>query len=362
MVKDKYLKESLNTQRLNELATKYGLSNYMPGQSFDNIKDKMSAEDYETSQKLMNYYTNQKSLTNDFNYNSEKVEQDRNRSLQENAVSKEMAMKYLPEYLKLQGMGGLGVSESSVISANNDFRNARNTINADAESRKADLLKNYQETMNAYDIGSTEELNTIGDKYRNIRENLANDESTTIETKFQGLIGSDGRISKDDYDDLLEHVKELKETIGEENVLRLQNQIKGYESYVRNDKQQETIDNSNTLENYKTGVGTSDGVKVHDTYGGGYSLSGDMKIKIKDGDEGISLQEFIDRASKSGSGGLNHGEAGWFGSEKKDSKSIADLAKKGELKDGTIVDTNAGDGQNMWVYLNGRFYKIEKTQ
>ena len=59
MMKDKYLKESLNTQRLNELASKYGISNYMPGQSFDAHKNKMSAEDYETSQKLLNYYTNQ---------------------------------------------------------------------------------------------------------------------------------------------------------------------------------------------------------------------------------------------------------------------------------------------------------------
>lgn len=362
MMKDKYLKESLNTQRLNELASKYGISNYIPGQSFDTHKNKMSAEDYETSQKLLNYYTNQKTLTDDFNYNTEKVNQNRDRTLQENAVSKEMTMKYLPEYLKLQGMGGLGVSESAVISANNDFRNARNTINADAESQKADLLKNYQDNMSVLDNGSTDDVKTIGEKYSKIRENLANDESTIIETQFQNMIGSDGKISQGDLDSLKSYVKGLKETIGEENVERLEIQLKGYSPYVRSDAQQDTHDKEVTLENYRTGVGIGDGVKVHDTYGGGYTLSDNMKIKIKDGDEGISLQEFIDRSGKSGSGGLNHGEAGWFGSEKKDSKSIAALAQKGQLSNGTIVDTNAGDGQNMWVYLNGRFYKIEKTQ
>ena len=121
MVKDKYLKESLNTQRLNELAKKYNLASYVPGQSFDSVKNNMSAEDYETSQKLLNYYTNQESITDDYNYNNNIIEQNQKKTLQENAISKELAMKYLPEHLKLQGMGGLGVSESAVISANNDF-------------------------------------------------------------------------------------------------------------------------------------------------------------------------------------------------------------------------------------------------
>ena len=63
---DRYLKESLNTQRLNDLAKKYNLQNYIPGQSFDSVKDSMSAQDYETSQKLLNNYINQENLTNDF--------------------------------------------------------------------------------------------------------------------------------------------------------------------------------------------------------------------------------------------------------------------------------------------------------
>lgn len=203
MVKDKYLKESLNTQRLNELASKYGLANYVPGQSFDTVKDKMSAEDYETSQKLMNYYTNQKSLTDAYNYNKDLVEQNQKKVLQENAISKELAMKYMPEHMKLQGMGGLGVSESSVIEANNNFRNARNTINADAELRKNELLKNYQDDMRNLDNSATTETQSIRDKYQAIFEEnsatkLANLETLLIDKLSAMSQDSQGRISKED--------------------------------------------------------------------------------------------------------------------------------------------------------------------
>lgn len=355
-----YLNNSMNAQRLNELAKKYKLVNYMPGQSFDSVKDSMSAEDYETSQKLLNYYTNQQTLTNDFNYNNQNIEKNRKQQLQENAISKEMTMKYLPDYLKLQGMGGLGVSESAVISANNDFRNARSTINADAELQKADLLKNYQENIVNLDAGATSETDTIRNKYEQIRSDLANDESVVIESRFQNLIGSDGKISEEDYQQLETYINGLKESVGNENVQKLQVQLKQYSPYVRTQAEQDVHNKNMILEQYRSGVGKNDGIRISSRFGGGFTLSDNMKIKIKD--DGISLQDFIDRSKKSGKDGLNYWEAGAWGSEKDKSKAIAEAARKGDLANGTIVDTNNGKGQKMWIYLNGRFYRIEVTQ
>ncbi len=231
-MKDKYLKESLNTQRLNELASKYGISNYMPGQSFDAHKNKMSAEDYETSQKLMNYYTNQKSLTDAYNYNTEMVEQNQKKVLQENAISKELAMKYLPEHLKLQGMGGLGVSESSVIEANNNFRNARNTINSEAELRKNELLKNYQDDMRNLDNSATTETQSIRDKYQALFEEnsatkLANLETLLIDKLSTMSQDSQGRISTEDK-------KELKEMIDNSRSEMTESDQQIADSYVDN--------------------------------------------------------------------------------------------------------------------------------
>ena len=351
---------NLIKNRLGELYKKYFQgTDYKMGQDFESVKNNMTQEDYELSNKLLSYYGQQDTLSNQYNDSKNMVELERTKSLQENSIAREKAMKYLPEYLKMQGLGGAGLSESSIISEHNKFQNNRNMINSDANLRKSELLQNYNLGMNKLDSSYLGEEETIKDKYRN---SLTEDESVVIETKFQNLIGSDGKISQEDYNTLQSYISGLSETIGANNVQKLQTQLKGYSPYVRTGTQQKLYDDGVTLENYRTGVGLSDGVKIHDNYGGGYSLSGDMKIKIKDGDEGISLQEFIDRSGRSGSDGLNHGEAGWFGTEKKDSKAIAKLAQNGELENGTIIDTNAGDGQNMWVYLNGRFYKIEKTQ
>lgn len=220
MVKDKYLKESLNTQRLGELAKKYNLANYIPGKSFESVKNNMSAEDYETSQKLLNYYANQESITDDYNYNNNIIEQNQKKTLQENAISKELAMKYLPEHLKLQGMGGLGVSESAVISANNDFRNARNTINADAEMRKNELLKNYQDSMRTLDENSTTETQSIRDKYQAIFEEnsatkLANLETLLIDKLSTMNQDNQGRISKEDKEKLKEMINNSRDEMTE---------------------------------------------------------------------------------------------------------------------------------------------------
>ena len=122
-------KNTLVSDRLNELYKKYFQStDYKVGDSFESVKENMSAEDYDTSQKLLNYYSQQNSLADQYNYSNKVVEQERNKALQENSIAKEKTMKYLPEYLKLQGMGGLGLSESSIISANNNYRNQRNQV------------------------------------------------------------------------------------------------------------------------------------------------------------------------------------------------------------------------------------------
>ena len=137
--------------------------------------------------------------------------------------------------------------------------------------------------------------------------------------------------------------------------------LDGYKKAVRSEGEQKDLENSQAYNKYKTGVGVEDGVKVSSGYGGGFSLAPGEKIKIIDGDEGIGVDEFYRRANISGSGGLNGGETGFMGSEKHDSISIAELAKSGKIRNGTIVDTNKGNGQKLWIYLNGKFYRIERV-
>lgn len=163
--------KTLVSDRLNELYKKYFQNtDYKVGDSFESVKDNMSLEDYDTSQKLLNYYSQQNSLADQYNYSNKVVEQERNKALQENSIAKEKTMKYLPEYLKLQGMGGLGLSESSIISAKNNYRNQRNTINTNADSQKADLLEKYHANINTLDQNAITDSDSIRAKYQAIRD------------------------------------------------------------------------------------------------------------------------------------------------------------------------------------------------
>lgn len=348
---------------LDDLYKKYFQgSNYKIGDSFDNVKTNMTGEDWDLSQKLLDYYGQQNNLTNDYNKYNENVDKEKYINMQKNAIAYEKAKKYLPQYLKSQGLGGLGQSQSSIIQARNNYNNLQNTVKNQADLRKDELFNNYQLNLDNLNRNASIDMDSIKDKYDAVRDNLAGTESSNVDIRFNNLLSSDEKISKSEYEALKSYVDGLKESVGIDNYNQLLSQLKNYEPYIRNDEEQKTYDNNTTLEKYKTGVNLNDGINIHEKYGGDFSLDNNMKIKIKDGDNGISLEEFVRRSTKHGNEGLNEGEAGWFGSENDHSTAIGKLASKGELANGTIVDTNKGKGQNMWIYFNGRFYQIEKTQ
>ncbi len=162
---------SLVSDRLNELYKKYFQeTDYKLGQSFDTVRGNMSDEDYDLSQKLLNYYGQQNTLTNNYNHSSEVIEQERKKDLQQNSIAREKTMKYLPEYLNSIGLGGLGVSQSAVIKAQNNFNNNRNSINTTANSRLAELLNNYQTNMGNIDQNYITEEDNIRSKYQAIED------------------------------------------------------------------------------------------------------------------------------------------------------------------------------------------------
>ena len=234
-----YLKESRTYQDLLNTAKKYNIAEYIPGQSFEAHKEKMSAEDYEKGQKLLEYYTAQQNLTNNYDLDTQNVENNQKQQLQENAISKEMTMRYLPEYLKLQGLGGLGVSESSIIEANNNFRNARNSINSDMEARKAELLRNYQENLSNLDTGATKETATIGEKYENARKEEATNLYNSLVNKID--YGEFNTISE-----LEESYNQVKDKLDDYQKSVLEDKIK----YFKNNLEQLKLD-----EEYKTNIG-----------------------------------------------------------------------------------------------------------
>lgn len=54
-------------------------------------------------------------------------------------------LKYLPQNLKQQGFGGLGVSNQAYLDANNNYNNTLANINSDYNTNKNNLMQNYNQ-------------------------------------------------------------------------------------------------------------------------------------------------------------------------------------------------------------------------
>lgn len=344
-----------------------------------------------------------------YNLSKDALDKSRRQSQQNASITLDKLKKYLPTQIKAQGLGGLGVSESTMLQAYNDYASDMGTIESEYQKNKTDLETNYQDNRrsaeserdsaisaanNTYDTSmatlgeskaralsdlerayssdnlsawqtAKDSVSSIFDKYKEKFEDglkqAYQNESLNLETMYQSMLSTnDGKISQEDYNTLAAYVEKVGNELGEDYRKLLESTLNGYALSIRSADEQTQADKEALIDKWRNGV--SDGFSVHSTYGGGFSVGNGMKVKIKDGDQGMSLATFAEKAEKSGSDGLNSGEAGWFGSEKKDSKSIAKLAKEGKLANGTIVDTNAGSGTKYWVYLNGYFYRVELAQ
>ena len=81
--------------------------------------------------------------------------------------------------------------------------------------------------------------------------------------------------------------------------------------------------------------------------GNNWKLSADAK-------DTFSVDEFEDSAKT-----LTKGQAGSSKNRSKTITSAVEAARNGTLKNGTIIDINAGGGAELWAYWNGKFTKLE---
>lgn len=219
------------SNRLNDLYKKYFQDKeFKLGDSFDPVKNNMSDEDFDLSQKLLGYYSQQNNLTNNYNQINQTIEQDRSKALQENAIAKEKSKKYLSQYLNANGMGNQGTAVSAILEANNNFANNRSSINQNAQARKDEILKNYTTNMGNLDTAYLNDAEDIRSKYQAKFEedspyHMAN-LSQEIERVISDLIYHDGKIKEEDLPIIEEIYNNSKHLLTEVDQGTIRNQIK----------------------------------------------------------------------------------------------------------------------------------------
>lgn len=119
--------------------------------------------DRSTAELLENYGTAQSVL-----------DKNKRQSQQNASITLDKLKKYLPTQVKAQGLGGLGVSESTMLQAYNNYNSDMGAIESDYQDRKSDLEANYNTSKNSYDTSYQETQGRLDEAYGSGQANLDN--------------------------------------------------------------------------------------------------------------------------------------------------------------------------------------------
>lgn len=212
--------------------THYG-SNYT-GQSYSRPEE-MNDLDWDIGRALYDAYQREQALTDDYNkktsyykqmYNSQQnaaeaaynnylqdieeaykasvdsLNDNRNSSRQAASIMLDKAMKYLPEQLKAQGLGGLGVSASATLDANNNYMNQLGAI-----------MELYNQNKGTLDLGHSNDLRELANGKLDSdtqRYNQYISSLMSLEDAYNANMLSTNTQSANNVTDLLNRYRELE--------------------------------------------------------------------------------------------------------------------------------------------------------
>ena len=241
--------------------------------------ENMTEEDFAIGQTLLSNYQKTQKIESDFqessnklleNYTAAKDTFDKNkRQSQQNAsITLDKLKKYLPTQIKAQGLGGLGVSESSMLQAYNNYSRDMGAIESENAQNVSDLERAYGESVGnlereknnlLYYADKDENGNLLVDnvlqeyakmlseEQEKTREGQYYTEADNIRVMYESMIADDGKISQADYDKLAAYVEENGTPLGDSYLALLNSQLNGYKNTVRDQASQEAIDKQTSM-------------------------------------------------------------------------------------------------------------------
>lgn len=140
----------------------------------------LSDEDWKIGQNLYSAYQQKNDLLDKYNKTNQSLLQQKSQAQQQASIQLDKLKKYLPTQIKAQGLGGLGVSESTMLQANNNYQNTIGNINSNIGKQQMDLLNNYTTNTNQIDQSAIKQNQNIFDEY----EERARQEKEAISTQL----------------------------------------------------------------------------------------------------------------------------------------------------------------------------------
>lgn len=112
------------------------------------------------------YYDEQlETLLGEYSASREALDKSKRQSQQNASITLDKLKKYLPTQIKAQGLGGLGVSESTMLQAYNNYNNDMGAIESDYQANKTSLDTGETAAKNTLENYRQDALQKISDKY-----------------------------------------------------------------------------------------------------------------------------------------------------------------------------------------------------
>lgn len=279
----------------------YG-TDYDPSQGFSRGQD-MSDVDWAIGNNLYGTYLTGQTLDKYYNLGKETVENNYGQAIQSLDTSKRNSQqaasitldklkKYLPTQIKAQGLGGLGVSESSMLQAHTDYNNRMGDIESDYNATKssletnrnttlADLESNYLQETGELQSEALKSTQDIFDKY------LA-DYRTEQAELYNNALSAVMNSGYTTEQEIMSYIDQFKGQLSSENIATLQQHAKGIASQNLKAQQEE---NFNTAYEYYAGAGWTDAAALE-------SYFNQFKGKVSD-EDWATLQALVNDVKNS---------------------------------------------------------------
>lgn len=279
----------------------YG-ADYDPSQGFSRGQD-MSDVDWAIGSNLYNSYLTGQNLENSYNSSKNELEQNYGQSVealdkskrnsqQAASITLDKLKKYLPTQIKAQGLGGLGVSESSMLQAYNDYNNRMGAIESDYNANKSTLDANRESTLSelerAYLDNKTNLGISAGEQSQNIFDKYLADYKAEQSELYKNALSAVMNSGYTTEQEILSYIDQFKGQLSSENIATLQQHAKGIAS--RNLKAQQE-ENFNTAYEYYAGAGWTDAAALE-------SYFNQFKGKVSD-EDWATLQALVNDVKNS---------------------------------------------------------------
>lgn len=291
------------------------------------------------------YYDEQlESMLGEYASSRDALDKSKRQQQQNASITLDKLKKYLPTQIKSQGLGGLGVSESTMLQAYNNYNNDMGAIESDYQANKTSLDVGENNAKNTLENYRQDALQKIAEKYgaaADARKAEAGKTSESIFSAYEAQVREQlqqrisdiksliGTSTSTSAGELLNYVESLRGKINDDDFSALQ-EIARYRA-DENLKAKQEEDRLNAINSIKDGLAKFD---TYEDWEGALKYLEQNKSALGDKEYDSLISQYTGWAEKA-----------------KTEKAEADKAAQ-EEKDKRIIT-----GQEAFEY-NGKYYQI----